>query len=181
MTELVLVLSSIGTIITAVIVLWDKIKPLLFKFTKLQIFTVNSEDELRQLKISPVLQKNKWTVGRHQGKPAIWLDSYFVVSNLSETFNNAVTSVRIKKYKTHGELIMQIGKYGAWRESEHIPPNTSCDLWVTFFLNNKVVKKGKSINLEFIFFDKYYNSYKVRDILFEYIQRKDINSEEEEK
>jgi hypothetical protein len=176
----IFILAAIATIGGFIFFLWDRIKPILFRVTKLQIFS-SSKNELKQLKISPVLQRNTWSVGIHKGKPAIWLDSHFIVSNLSETFNNAVTSVKTKKHKTHGYVMTKFGEYGAWGGTEKIPPNTSCDLWVTFFLNNKTVKEGKSINLDLIFIDKYYNSYKIKDILFEYIQRKDFTSINEEK
>lgn len=174
----IFIIAAIATIIGTIILLWDKIKPLLFRATGFQIFS-SSKNELKQLKISPVLQKNTWSIGTHKGKPAIWLDSHFIVSNLSETFNNAVTSVKTKKHKTHGYIMTKFNKYGAWGGTEQISPNSSCDLWATFFLNNKTVKEGKSINLDLVFFDKYYNTYKIKDILFEYIQRKDFTSTNE--
>lgn len=172
MTEWIIILAAIGTIITTVIILWDKIKSRLFRITKFQMFS-SATNVLKQLKISPVLQKNTWSVGIHKGKPAIWLNAYFVVSNLSKAFNNSVTSVKTKKYKTHGYIMTKFGEHGAWGGTEIIPQDTSCELWVAFFINNKTSKQGNSINLDLIFYDKYYNTYKIKDIVLEYIQRED--------
>jgi hypothetical protein len=168
----VTVFGGIGT----VILLWDKIKPFLYRTTKLNIFSP-SEAELRKLKISPRLHLNTWQSSKKENKFGIIIHSYFLVSNLSESFNNTVTSAIITNYKTSCSLLMRPKSENIlndpWGSNETILPNRTYELWLSCYLDKIKIKRNKKLKIHLQFIDKYSNTYKVKNILFESKQLKE--------
>jgi hypothetical protein len=171
MVETIIILASLGAIAYYTIYFWDRIKPLLYRATKLQLFSVSFNVNLKQLKISPILHQNTWSLKKVDKNYNIIVNAYFWVSNLSDSYSNSIASIKAINHKTSCSPLLRpvINNNFSkpWDSKTSIFPNTTCELWLACSLTKKRVNNNKGIKFNFLFIDKYSNNYKIKNVIFE--------------
>lgn len=165
--------TAIGVILTGILVyftVWDRVKPFINRLIKNPISLGKNKPD--SLKIVNIAQNSRWYIGTHNNKSAIWLNTSFAVTNVSNKENQLI-SAHLKKINTFGFILAKPNYHNIWGIDEIIPPRETFEHKINFFIYRKHPKNGKNLSFDFIFQDKYANTYFLKNVIFDFTQRHD--------
>ena len=161
-------------IVVGGISIWKFVLPYIRRSPKLARFFLITPIPAETLRVIANPTRNKWSVGFHRDKPAVWLEAYFHITNIS-TQESRLTDVYISKAEMHGNYLLKPPGQEMYGGFEIIPPNQTWGCMVLIWLRDKKVKAGKNLRFDFSFIDKFGNRTKVKDVPFLDEQRKDLS------